>query len=269
MGLDRDDTVIRRRLRQKLEFLVEDSLDAAPVTDADLQAWLEATSRQVPDRARGRVSPGLPEPGPPGRRRSSATRRRCSRRLSAAGAGRSRRRRRPLDAAARGGALLAERHRAPVRRGLRRRGAEDRARPLGGTGPVGLRPAPGLRATRAAGGRLPALAEVRAGRRARAPLGATQATDRRDVRDDALALQGGRGAAADRAADAGGGRGQRRRDEAAVARPRPLALAARRVSRGARDAARASSSCARPAPRPTASCGRSPPAARSRSTSLR
>ena len=41
LGLDRDDTVIARRLRQKLEFLVEDSADAAPVTDADLQAWLE------------------------------------------------------------------------------------------------------------------------------------------------------------------------------------------------------------------------------------
>ena len=41
LGLDRDDTVIRRRLRQKLEFLVEDSVDAAPVTDAELQAWLE------------------------------------------------------------------------------------------------------------------------------------------------------------------------------------------------------------------------------------
>lgn len=41
LGLDRDDSVIRRRLRQKLEFLVEDSVDAAPVTDAELQAWLE------------------------------------------------------------------------------------------------------------------------------------------------------------------------------------------------------------------------------------
>ena len=39
-GLDRDDTVIRRRLRQKLEFLVEDSVEAAPPTDAELQAWL-------------------------------------------------------------------------------------------------------------------------------------------------------------------------------------------------------------------------------------
>ena len=41
LGLDRDDTVIRRRLRQKLEFLVEDSVDEAPVTDAELEAWLE------------------------------------------------------------------------------------------------------------------------------------------------------------------------------------------------------------------------------------
>jgi len=41
MGLDRDDTVIRRRLRQKLEFIVEDIVEAAPSTDADLQAWLD------------------------------------------------------------------------------------------------------------------------------------------------------------------------------------------------------------------------------------
>ncbi len=41
-GLDRDDTVIRRRLRQKLEFLLEDSAEAAPPTEAELQAWLDA-----------------------------------------------------------------------------------------------------------------------------------------------------------------------------------------------------------------------------------
>ena len=40
MGLDRDDTVVRRRLRQKFEFLVEDE-GAAPPTDAALQAWLD------------------------------------------------------------------------------------------------------------------------------------------------------------------------------------------------------------------------------------
>jgi parvulin-like peptidyl-prolyl isomerase len=41
MGLDRDDAIIRRRLRQKMEFLVEDAVDQAPPTDAELQAWLD------------------------------------------------------------------------------------------------------------------------------------------------------------------------------------------------------------------------------------
>jgi len=41
MGLDKDDTIIRRRLRQKLEFLVEDAVDQVPPTDAELQEWLE------------------------------------------------------------------------------------------------------------------------------------------------------------------------------------------------------------------------------------
>ena len=42
MGLDRDDTIIRRRLRQKLEFLIEDAGDQVPPTDAELQAWVLA-----------------------------------------------------------------------------------------------------------------------------------------------------------------------------------------------------------------------------------
>ena len=42
MGLDRDDTVIRRRLRQKLEFVVEDVVAAAAPTEQELQAWLNA-----------------------------------------------------------------------------------------------------------------------------------------------------------------------------------------------------------------------------------
>jgi len=41
MGLDRDDIVIKRRLRQKLEFLLVDDAAAAPPTDAELRAWLE------------------------------------------------------------------------------------------------------------------------------------------------------------------------------------------------------------------------------------
>jgi parvulin-like peptidyl-prolyl isomerase len=41
MGLDRDDTIIRRRLRQKMEFLVDEAVDATPPTDAEIRAWLE------------------------------------------------------------------------------------------------------------------------------------------------------------------------------------------------------------------------------------
>ena len=42
MGLDRDDAIIRRRLRQKMEFLVEDAVGQVAPTDAALQAWLDA-----------------------------------------------------------------------------------------------------------------------------------------------------------------------------------------------------------------------------------
>ncbi len=42
LGLDRDDTVVRRRLRQKMEFLVEDAIAPADPTDAELAAYLAA-----------------------------------------------------------------------------------------------------------------------------------------------------------------------------------------------------------------------------------
>ncbi len=42
MGLDRDDTIVRRRLRQKLEFLADDIGDAIDPTDAELASYLEA-----------------------------------------------------------------------------------------------------------------------------------------------------------------------------------------------------------------------------------
>jgi len=47
-GLDRDDTIIRRRLRQKMEFLVEDFAAAAEPTEEELRAWLASH----PDRFR-------------------------------------------------------------------------------------------------------------------------------------------------------------------------------------------------------------------------
>lgn len=40
IGLDRDDTMIRRRLRQKMEFIAEDMADAAEPTDEELQEYL-------------------------------------------------------------------------------------------------------------------------------------------------------------------------------------------------------------------------------------
>ncbi len=40
MGLDRDDTVIRRRLRQKMEFISDNVADSGEPTDAQLQGYL-------------------------------------------------------------------------------------------------------------------------------------------------------------------------------------------------------------------------------------
>lgn len=41
MGLDRDDPVVRRRIAQKVEFIVDGATPAAP-TPAELQSWLDA-----------------------------------------------------------------------------------------------------------------------------------------------------------------------------------------------------------------------------------
>ena len=48
MGLDRDDTIIRRRLRQKLEFLVEDAASSSAPTDTELAAWLQKHPESFP-----------------------------------------------------------------------------------------------------------------------------------------------------------------------------------------------------------------------------
>jgi hypothetical protein len=42
LGLDKDDTVIRRRLRQKIEFMNDTNVDALVPTDAELEAYLKA-----------------------------------------------------------------------------------------------------------------------------------------------------------------------------------------------------------------------------------
>lgn len=44
MGLDQDDIVIRRRLRQKMEMLAEDVAGLVPPTEEDLQAYLDGNT---------------------------------------------------------------------------------------------------------------------------------------------------------------------------------------------------------------------------------
>jgi hypothetical protein len=45
MGLDRDDIIVRRRLRQKLEFLSDDLTSRAEPSEKDLQTFLGGASR--------------------------------------------------------------------------------------------------------------------------------------------------------------------------------------------------------------------------------
>ncbi|HME72395.1 MAG TPA: peptidylprolyl isomerase [Myxococcota bacterium] len=42
LGLDKDDLIIRRRLRQKMEFITDDAVDQAQPTDDELTAYLKA-----------------------------------------------------------------------------------------------------------------------------------------------------------------------------------------------------------------------------------
>ena len=42
IGLDQDDTIIRRRIRQKMEFVVDDLLDLTQPSESDLEEWLAA-----------------------------------------------------------------------------------------------------------------------------------------------------------------------------------------------------------------------------------
>ena len=52
MGLDEDDTIIRRRLAQKLEFLAQDLVALTPPGDADLRAYLAEHRQRYRDPVR-------------------------------------------------------------------------------------------------------------------------------------------------------------------------------------------------------------------------
>jgi PPIC-type PPIASE domain len=51
MGLDRDDPVVRRRIGQKVEFIVDGMIPATPTT-AELQAWLDAQPERYASETR-------------------------------------------------------------------------------------------------------------------------------------------------------------------------------------------------------------------------
>ncbi len=51
MGLDRDDTIVRRRLAQKLEFLSQDLLAPAAPEEDDLRAWFAANAERYQEPA--------------------------------------------------------------------------------------------------------------------------------------------------------------------------------------------------------------------------
>lgn len=52
LGLDNDDSIIRRRLAQKMEFLTEDVITQAPVTVAELRDFFAANREQFAEPAR-------------------------------------------------------------------------------------------------------------------------------------------------------------------------------------------------------------------------
>lgn len=50
LGLDRDDVIVRRRLRSKMEFLANSEAETVAASDAELQAWLDKyPAKYAPD----------------------------------------------------------------------------------------------------------------------------------------------------------------------------------------------------------------------------
>jgi hypothetical protein len=71
MGLDRDDPIIRSRLRQKFEFATEDALGPAAPTDAVRQKQLEDALRALVARYTVSIEPA-PNEGKPRERAAKA-----------------------------------------------------------------------------------------------------------------------------------------------------------------------------------------------------
>ena len=59
LGLDKEDSIVKRRMAQKMEFLAEDASAAHEPTTAELQAWFEKNSAQFALPGSRHVSPPL------------------------------------------------------------------------------------------------------------------------------------------------------------------------------------------------------------------
>lgn len=66
LGFDRDDTLIRRRMQQKMEFVTEPSDDLLVADDAQLQAFLEANKAEFRVEPRIAFAQVYVNPGKPG-----------------------------------------------------------------------------------------------------------------------------------------------------------------------------------------------------------
>ena len=76
MGLDKDDTIVRRRMRQKLEFLTSDASAIVAPTEQDLQRWLDRnpdTFRVEPAIAFSQIYFNSGRPGEPALTAASKT----------------------------------------------------------------------------------------------------------------------------------------------------------------------------------------------------
>ena len=162
MGLDKDDTIVKRRMAQKMQFLAEDVAAAHEPTTAELKAWFEKNSDKfaLPGRVSFRHLYFSPDRRGARARDDAAAGAREARRP--AGGLEARRRRSPIRSCSR----TTTRDRAPEQLAkefgpqFALAVAEAQARLVAGADRVRLRLASGVRRHRRFPGRVPAFEEV-------------------------------------------------------------------------------------------------------------
>ena len=162
LGLDDNDVIVRRRLAQKLTFLIDDTMRRATPSENELQQFYEAHAAAISKRCAHFVLPCLFQPRAPRRRPVGC-------KGSVEGAARGRR----YAAAGRAGRSPVDRERIPrrdradrvgrFRRRLCPRGVRARAGRLERPDRIGIRPAPGPRFDIAARTAAPAFGNARTG----------------------------------------------------------------------------------------------------------